>query len=345
MNNLNITYLSIAQNVCAARVFLNAFNLILESYSNINENSKLKIFDKNLNEVGKLFFDRDKVIIESKYYTGNLNASYYMAKSFSGIDYEEDAICVEWSNSIMFEYASDNNTKLSGKFWIDCSADSKFGIKCLCHPLIKYEDSKIGKLTLLILTDGRIFGVDIVNGNYNEIIDIMPWDELNGFICHDIKDGIRQRGIHAPYHMRAGIFSGGIKYQDKLHIYLKEEKDDKILAFRSEFSSKVETDKKDSAEDIIQKGLLMQEIDSLMFEQIQNLNNMLVIGDTPLLNNLIGICYDEYSDNEVEALLGIKRTTFFYQDGSDNLTDAYFKTGSEIPFISNEYQKRLIKNK
>ncbi len=42
-------FLTLEQNICAARIFLNTFGLILENINKVNEFSKIKIFDKAVN--------------------------------------------------------------------------------------------------------------------------------------------------------------------------------------------------------------------------------------------------------------------------------------------------------
>ena len=60
-------YLTLAQNTCAARIFLNAFGLKLENIMDIDEFSVFKIYDKDMNEVGKLHFKNGKVMIAANY--------------------------------------------------------------------------------------------------------------------------------------------------------------------------------------------------------------------------------------------------------------------------------------
>jgi len=163
----------LAQNNCAARIFLNAFGLTLENVTDIDAFSKIKIFNKDMNVVGKLHFDNGKVMISANYNNSLLEASYDIAKVFSFIDREcGNALFGQWSSKIEFKVENNNNIKLNGEFLIGCSVDSEFGIKCLCHPLINCEVSNKGKITLKILRDGRTFGVYISSGNYEETIRI-----------------------------------------------------------------------------------------------------------------------------------------------------------------------------
>ena len=336
-------YLTLTQNTCAARIFLNTLGLTLENLTDIDEFSKIKVFDKDMNVVGELHFDNGKVIIVSNYNNSLLEASYDIAKVFSFIDREcGNALFGQWSSNIEFKVENSNNIKLSGEFLIGCSVDSEFGIKCLCHPLINCEVPNKGKITLKILRDGRTFGVEISSGKYKETIDIMPGDNWNGFIKHVISNGDYdpKRYMH-EYRKYMGVFAAGKGNEDKLHVFLSETEWDNKISFRNEFPLKIGDDK--SKELVIQKGMLMQDLDPDMFEKIKSLREVLSIGEISLLDNLLSICYDSYSDEELEALLGIKRSRMNYQDGANSLKESYFGIGQDSQFLSTEQQKRLLK--
>ena len=113
------------------------------------------------------------------------------------------------------------------------------------------------------------------------------------------------------------------------------------ISFRNEFPQKVGEDK--SVALVIQKGMLMQELDPDMFEKIKKLRKILSIGDISLLDNLISVCYDSYTEEELNALLGMQRQPMIYQDGADNLVNSYFEIGKNSCFFPLEKQKKLLK--
>lgn len=338
-------YLNLEKNTCAARIFLNTFGLILEDAENIDEFSHIKIFDKATNEVGELHFDNGKVIMHAKYNNSVLDANFNIAKIFGFTDIEHGyALYRDWITEINFQLVRQNNTKLSGEFSIGCKADSAFGISCTCHPLIKCEIPEKGDITLKFLRDGSTFNLEIVSGDNSEIIDIRPWDWLNGFIRHDIKNGEydeKRRGF--PYRWYAGIFNGAEcgENKDKLKIFLIEDEYKNTLTFLNEFVPKVEDE--DSKEALVQKGTLMQQLDPSMFEKFKDLRNVLLIEDISLFDNLISVCCDSYCDEEIEALFGLKREKMNYQDGSDNLVNSYFRIGKNNCFLPPEAQKIFLK--
>ena len=95
------------QNICAARIFLNTFGLTLENVSNVNEFSKIKIFDKTMNEIGELHFDKGKVIMSANYNNSVLEADFDIAKMSGFIDPEcknaPFALFGQWFSKIEFK--------------------------------------------------------------------------------------------------------------------------------------------------------------------------------------------------------------------------------------------------
>ena len=87
----------------------------------------------------------------------------------------------------------------------------------------------------------------------------------------------------------------------------------------------------------------MQDLDPDMFKKIKKLREILLIGDISLLDNLISVCYDSYTDEELCALLGVNRQKMNYQNGADSLVNSYFEIGSSNCFFPLETQKRLLK--
>ena len=68
----------------------------------------------------------------------------------------------------------------------------------------------------------------------------------------------------------------------------------------------------------------MKELDPKMYKEIKTLLQLFRLEDILLLDNLISVCYDSYTDEEIYALLGIKRKPFVFQNGQTKLKNAYF---------------------
>lgn len=338
-------YLTLEQNTCAARIFLNTFGLTLENINDINEFSTVKIFDKDMNEVGELHFDNGNVMISANYNNCTLEANYAIAKMTQLVDVEgQNALFGQWYSKIAFQAKKGNNQTFDGEFIVDCTMDSEFGINCICHPLIKSTILGNNKITLKILRNGCMFGLEISSEDYNETINITPWKGLDEFIKHVITSGkYDEQTYKRKYKKYAGIFNGAETNENKsmLHIFLNEEKDNMQLNFRNEFVPKIGND--DSEDVLLQKGYLMQQLDPDMYKTIEKLRKVLFIGDVSLLDNLISICYDDYTDEALASLLGIKRQTMNYQDGADKLVDSYFGIGKNACFILTKEQNKLLK--
>lgn len=340
-------YLTLEQNTCSARIFLNTFGLILETPNEVTEFSKIKIYDKIMNEVGELHFANGQVIISANYNNSVLDASFDMAKMSGFVDFECEkasyAIYGKWCSKILFRVQKSDNITLSGELLITCSVDTEFGITCFCHPLINCIVPKKGNIILKILRDGSMFSCEIAAGENYELIDVRPWDWLNGFLLHDIKKGkYDKEKFSYPYRRYAGIFNGAERGEDKdkLHVFLSEEQYEKQLTFRNEFPSKIGDD--NSKEILLQKGRLMQDLDPDMFKKIKKLRDVLLIGDISLLDNLVSVCYDSYTDEELSTLLGINRQKMNYQNEANTLVNSYLEIGISNCFFPLESHKRLL---
>ncbi len=337
-------YLTLEQNTCAARIFLNTFGLTLETTNNVNEFSKLKIFDKNMIEVGKLHFKNGKVIIQTHYNDSILEASFEIAKisGFRDIDYK-NALFGQWYSTIVFQLQKQNHVTLSGEFLIENSVDSEFGATCICHPLIIYKNPE-RTIVVAMLRNGTEFYLKNTCGNHNETITIRPHALVDGFIKHDITDGKYDEETHSyKYRKYCGIFNGPEigEDKDKLHVFLKEERGKKRLTTCNEWVSRVGSN--NSKESLIQKGQLMQKLDPDMFYKIKELRNILSIGDVSLFDNLISVCYDIYTNEELIALFGIERKAMSYQNGAKDLVTSYYEIGEKSHFLPVEVQKKLLK--
>lgn len=164
------------------------------------------------------------------------------------------------------------------------------------------------------------------------------------FLLHDIKKGKYDEEKHAyPYRRYAGVFNCAEigEDKDKLHIFLNEEEYHNQISCRNEFPLKVGEDKSEAL--VIQKGMLMRELDPDMFEKIKKLREILFIGDVSLLDNLVSVCYDSYTDEELSALLGVNRQRMNYQNGADSLVNSYYGVNISNCFFPLETQKRLRK--
>lgn len=318
-----------------ARIFLNTFGLILED----EFDEKINIYDKSGNKVGRLSKIDSRINISVDYNDILLEADYYLPKVIAFVDVEDnDQLFGQWSSEIFFVLKKDK-IKMNGEFLISSSMDSEFGSKCVCHPIIRCDLDELGKVELEILRKGKTFGLNYKTYNLKESIEVRPFDNLNGYIKHDILYGEYDYARSSfPYRRYCGVFAGGESEKNKLHVFLIEEKYRECLDFQNGYVKKVNGDM--SSETIIQKGNLMKDLDPDMYKKIRVLYEILRFDDFPLLDNLISVCYDSYTDEELFALLGMERKKFIYQNGEIKLRDAYF---SETKKLMSDFSLRLIK--
>lgn len=315
---MNEKIMSYENSLRDARIFLNTFGFILED----KLLEKLNIFDKDGNIVGYLSKDDNRINISVDYNSMLLEASYCLPNILAFVDVEDnDQLFGQWNSEIHFILKTDK-LNMNGEFLLSSSMDSEFGSRCVCHPIIRCDLGNLGKIEFEILRNGNTFGLKFITHNLKESINIRPFDDLNGYIKHDILYGEYDFTRSSfPYRRYSGVFTGGESEKDKLHVFLHEEKYRESLDFKNAFIEKVIGN---SISAVIQKGNLMKELDSDMYKKINVLYQVLMIEDFSFLDNLISVCYDSYTDEELFALLGIKRRKFVYQSGETNLKDAYF---------------------
>ena len=131
--------LSLKQNLCAARVFLNIFGFYLEDIDSINLDSFIKLYNKDNYEVGYLYFDADDIIIKANYTSGYLKASYKKANISSYKDsLNPKKIYKEWSHKINFNIFDSYSKNIRGEFLVTASTDNQSNKKCSCYSLINF---------------------------------------------------------------------------------------------------------------------------------------------------------------------------------------------------------------
>ncbi len=335
-------YLQLKQNTCAARIFLNAFNLILEeNVENIDQFLKLKIFDSDMNEVGKLYFKNGKVFISANFNNNVLNAEFNIAKIYGYYAILEDNIQGNWNNDIDFQLQQSNGIKLSGQFEIRAALDSEYGIHCNCHPLIKYEVDGKEMMILKMFRDGSELNLQIMKDNYKEKIDVCSWDK-NRYLYHEIIKGEYDRQkLGNPFSRYVLVKEAeDEKNKGKLASLLSETNYIRPVLFETNYIPK---NSNNSIQLSLQIGKLMRELDPSMYERIKETKEILKIDNKSIFDDLVGICFEKYTNEQVEALLGVTKNKILYQDGNDTLANSYFGINKSDYFFPKEMQKKLVK--
>lgn len=324
--------LNLEQSICSARIFLNTMGLILDDVENIDINNKLNIYDLNNNVVGTLIYDNNEIRISGEYNNTILEANYVIPEIPILVDRDDNnTLFGMWYSNIIF-LLKNNDTTITGEFYIASFVDNKYGNLCKCQPVIKVHFSNDSELTLKILRDGRFFGLDISSQDYNEKIDMKPFHKSTDLIVHNITKGkYDSENQTYPYRFYSGIFS---EFDETLTIYLDETEYEQCI-------NHIHRSEKNYTSDIdaIQIGNMMRSIDTSMYKKIKQLQKILTIGNISLFDNLISVCYDKYQNEEIEALLGIEKKVFSYQNGSSDLTSSYYAIDKNDPFNLSKNRK------
>ena len=334
-------YLSLEQNLCAARVFLNTFGFVLENEVDVSMDSEIQILNQKGKTVGKLYFGNFQVVINAEYEEGSLDASYPFAKALGFVDREcGNALYEQWANDISFTLQKENHITLDGHFIVNASLDLEFGITCSCYPEFVCKVPNFYTIFFHMLKDGSVLRADIGFEDGSEVIDVSPGMSLGTFMFHRIK----HEKDEYSYERYAGVFNGAEsgEYKDTLHVFMQEKENKNTLYYRNEFAPRVL--EKGSTEAFIQKGMLMQELDSDMFQKIQGLRELFQIDGIFLLDRLISVCLNHYTDEEIQSCLGLTRKPMVYQNGTEKLVDAYFQTGTNCFIGEDGISKLLTRN-
>lgn len=318
---MNIDYVTLEQNLCSAKIFLNIFDLVLENKKDINQFTKLKIFDRNSNPVGILSFENESVKIKGVTNLGTLEADYNITDLCGIRNQKYSWATVIWTHEIKF--IVDGEQSFSGNMQIAAYVNAPFGNDCRLHTTIKYLDKDNKTVELKIMDDGTPFSYEAWKENFNESLEINPWSKNKTMIWHSIERKDDDKYIKT------------VCYDEKtdeitthsLIIEGDQIKEDKTSKYKS-------VGKKDSIELTIQQGVLMQAIDTKFSIKIVDLINLFKNGNVSFLENLIDVAFNTVNEAERKALFGTDIKRINYHNGANNLLDAYFCPNENNHFLS-----------
>lgn len=325
-------------------IFLNTFGLVLEIPEVIDENAILSVLNKNNEEVGKVFFDDKKVLIETMSAFGFITANYDLPNVTAFVDIETragDEKFAEWSTNIKYIINTNEKDSVQGHYLIGTSVDSFYGINASCHQSIEFYKNNKKFMTMKMMYDGRLFEVIYYNKEFKEEIEFIPFDDMSGFLKHDIKKGkYNDEKYCYPYRKYCGVHKNG-RDENSLRVLSFEEFDGEFKSYNDEHFE-YQGDK-DSEDLFIQKGNLFLENDPEVADKLAKLRTSLNIDDISLLDNLMSVSLKSFTDKELESLFGFDRTKLIFQNGADNLIDAYFGINNNLFNLDNG-QKRIRKS-
>lgn len=333
-------YLTLKQNLCSAKIFLNLFNLFLEVPKDINEFTKIKIFNQTNCEMGMLYFENGVVKIQSVTSLGNLNANYDIA-TFGGFeDLECGGAFVSWNHVIQFQV--DGKQSFNGDIQIGVSMDTHFGNNCRVHSKIKYIDENNNEVVLKFMDDGKPFSYEAKNDGFREVLEIDPWSDFESYMYHIIRYGEYDRNIFSfPNESIRFVWHNGDNDRNHLRTVSHIVKDSQTIEWKDQLYESV--GKNDSIESTIQKGLLMQQIDPDFSKKIIELINLFKKDNVSFFTNLIDVTFKKVNDEERKALFGVDMEKIIFYNGADNLLEAYFGIKENNMFLPKEVYTKVLK--
>lgn len=305
------------QNIRAALIFLNIFGLNLEERADLEKISQnLRIYNQQGKTIGELTINQNSIQMVASSSFGQLVANYDIPKINSLKDEEapiKPALFTAWSNNINYSITN-ADIKITGELKIDCSMDTHIGLSCSCHPYLEYSNSSGTKIYLSAQREGNIFVLEITKPNKKETIKISPFDYL---FSHSIKK--RAKGNNKYDHINL-ITLADLPEEEKFRVTTIIQEDGE----ESNITTKKFVDDENYYQSIINKGRIMQQIDSEMYKTIQKVEALLNDGSVSIVINLISASLTNYSDEQISAMLGLERKKIIYQEGQTSLEDAYF---------------------
>ena len=318
-----------------AKIFLNMFDLTLGD----GDSQELEIYDGKNNPVGKLYKSLSQVVINANINGYRLDAclTQYKGHRFITMRHRLFSRDTRRNNMVYFTVTGEDNYKVKGRIDITANCSEYSGLNCNCSATLEYKKGK-RKRTVLHLNDGlAFFMADLKDRNTFKTLILDPRK-----IYHRIISGKFNEELKAYPHFRESQITQsklGSSFVDATLVD-KTIEDGKIidndgfirnLELTSPRVSKDNVDfQKEREEIFIQQVKALFVVDTKIGDFLTYLcNGQFTIGETQLFKNLVSACYDNYSDELMDAVIGIERDRSFYQDGANNLTEAYFKINSD----------------
>lgn len=316
---------SIDGNIRAAIVFLNMFNLYLSKEDGIVFGEEITIVDKEGIIVGKIRIG-EELIIEAQTAFGELKASYKLAKAlcFRDLDVGSMPRHASWMTEINY-VISNNEESMKGLVNFDASIDDEFGLRCLAHQEVDYFVNDEKFLSLVLQNRGITFGLEFFEGNKYEVIQLRPFSLYLPYMMHDIK----QDGNRVKY---SCVSNRSEKNPNELMVLSFKEENGETVDKVHYFVNKKEYNllrRSDSPKTFFQIWELVRQVDLDVYDKIIKVRELLKRNDVSLLDGFINISLMSFNDEEIEAMLGLKREELHYRGYARSLKQIYFDSNEQ----------------
>lgn len=322
---MGIQKLNYNKNLRAALVFLNMFHLGVLEKEDIVCGDVLPVVDKNMQGIGTITFLEDSIKIDTMSDIGKINASYKPVLASVGRDIEakDSPRYAEWKTDIRYEINRSDRETIKGLCIVTSSIDDDYGLNCAVGHSIKYFIDGVEIMSLKVRIGNEMFGLYVYEPGVSETIKVTPFSP-SGHILHRLK----REGKESFCKLFASILD--INGQNKLMAFY-ENCEEGIDEKRTNYYDK---ESNNSSTLLIQIGKLMQENDPSMYDRIINIRASLTSGDVSLLDSFISVSLDNYDNEVIEALLGLKRKSLEYQGQLRELKNIYFGINGSFKFLN-----------
>ena len=240
----------------------------------------------------------------------------------------------DWSSDINFEIIKNEHEEFSGSFKVMSLINEKGEKLIAIRPLVEYIVDGDGVVSISFEGDKETFRA-FINDKYSyEEIIYRPY-VLNS----DSYDGI----LNCP-----SVIIDKRTSSDKISEYEVYEARRMITALNNvgttSFGYESERSFDDKNERLAQMVRKMNRVNPRIERRIRGLREIYNVEGIDLINNLLAVSVDPEQYDNVYNLMGFKREPLVYQDGSTDLSTAYFDRSFNNMFIQKNKQKKLSKN-
>ncbi|HBA37395.1 MAG TPA: hypothetical protein DCY94_01600 [Firmicutes bacterium] len=299
------------KNLDGAQAFLDMFGLTIVDAEYFDERGVAYI-EKDGNNAGFLAKAENKITISANTDLGILEASFQPVEDrFKDSDFRKrNRILQDYQLRINYILYKSEAERIAGTHILDCEKRGIEEFRCFAHHDLTYTVNGSEKFSLVFLESGKTFMAKFPEGDDTETIEIAPFNDLNGYLRHDVKKGKYDKKLGYRYRKYAGVFPKN-GYQSKmLHVFKKTSEIGQELELVNDFCENegFQDNSSGSAINIrkfiLQLSKLMHELDPDMFTKIQEIRALLEMNGASLLDELITACLVSYGDEVVEALFG-----------------------------------------
>lgn len=312
-------------NIRAGIVFANMFNLQAKITNIINEDYYAFDLTQNGSKVGTITSKEGKVNIEAKTADFELKATYIMPKT-TGFGPHKDAVPnhFSWSTYIKYKLKTKQNLNVKGTVGIHCIKDSFYSNidrKCNCtiETEISHANPNFGTIQLNLNTDLNNLYISHITEDVIDRANIQFWCQR---LTHEV---LCEFDENKDWHLRkwnSVTITNPVGSERELHTQSSLDKDLKDIYCYNEVKTPI--GEHNSLEETINLSKEMQKNDPELYKKINKIKTYLKLGEFSLLDSFVSASFFDKEYEATEPVLGYVAEPVKWQNGANNLSDAYF---------------------